>query len=183
MSESLGLISDAIRLATRAHQGQTRKEDDTPYIVHPYAVALELARYGFPDTVIAAALAHDVVEDTKVTAEELRGQLGDEVADIVAALTQDDSLSWEEKKKKYIETVRNGPDSVKAVATADKAASARDLLVAHAAQGPAVWKHFNAGREKKLWFENAMLSMLQKSWNHALVDEYAALVEKLNTLA
>jgi hypothetical protein len=101
---------------------------------------------------------------------------------IVDAVTNDDALSWEEKKKKYIETVRSGPEGAKAVATADKIANARSLLAAHAREGSAVWAHFNAGKEKKLWFEEMMLAMLRETWQDPLVDDYAQLVEAMRAL-
>lgn len=180
--ENLPLLERAVRLAVKAHTGQTRKESDTPYITHLVGVAIILAKHGFSDTVIAAGLAHDTVEDTSVTPLELREVLGDEVAEIVAAATNDDTLSWEEKKKKYIESIRNASEEAKAVATADKIHNAESLLAAYAEQGTELWKLFNAGRDKKLWFENAMLTMLKEEWNHPLVDEYAMLVEKMNAL-
>ena len=47
-------------MAASAHEGQMRK-DGPPYIIHPFAVALMLARHGFKEEVIAAALVHDVL--------------------------------------------------------------------------------------------------------------------------
>lgn len=176
------LLERAIRLAVQAHAGQIRKEGNIPYITHPVGVALILAKHGFSDEVIAAGLTHDTVEDTPVTPEQLRTEMGDAVADIVVSVTNDDALSWEEKKKKYIETVREGSEGAKAVATADKIHNAESLLAAAAEQGTDIWKHFNAGKEKKLWFENAMLATLQETWQHPLVDEYAMLVERMNAL-
>jgi len=179
----LSLIEKAARIATIAHKEQLRKDEDIPYIVHPFMIALLLTSYKFSETVVAAALVHDVLEDTDFSEEQLREEMGEEVMAIIASVTNDDSLSWEEKKKKYIETVRAGSDGAKAVATADKIHNAQSLLAGAAKQGSDVWKHFNAGREKKLWFENAMLSMLQETWQHPLVAEYATLVAEMNTLA
>ncbi len=176
------LVEKAMALAERAHVGQVRKESSMPYIVHPVAVALILARHGFSDTVLAAALVHDIVEDTSVSADEIRAELGGKVAELVAPLTHDDSLSWDDKKKSYIETVRKASENVKAISVADKIANARSLLAAYEEQGTAIWKHFNRGRDKKMWFENAMLTMLHESWQHPLVDEYAALVARMGAL-
>lgn len=176
------LVERAMRLAAIAHKDQVRKEGNLPYITHPVMVALLLTRHGFDDTVIAAALVHDTVEDTGVTDIDLRRELGEEVADTVAFLTHNDALSWEGKKSKYIESIRSASEGAKAVATADKIHNAESLLAAYAEQGPELWKLFNAGREKKLWFENAMLAMLQESWKHSLVDEYEVLVRKMNAL-
>lgn len=179
---NISLIERAFHIAVTAHDGQLRKEGDIPYIVHPFAVALYLARRGFPDTVIAAALVHDVLEDTEYPEEQLREELGLEVMDIVYAVTNDDTKSWDEKKLRYIETVRMGPDGAKAVATADKIHNAESLIHAYKKEGNTVWAHFNQGREKKLWFEEEMLRMLKETWDDPMVSEYEALVEQLKGL-
>lgn len=176
------LIEKADQLAVRAHEGQTRKESGAPYIMHPRAVAETLKTHGFRDEVIAAALVHDTVEDTSVTVEDVRRELGEEVARLVEPVTHDDSLSWEEKKQKYIDTVRAASDEVKAISVADKIHNAQSFISGYAEQGKDMWKYFNRGREKKLWFEEAMLKMLQETWRHPLVDEYAALVEQMTVL-
>lgn len=178
----MDIVEQAALLAVRAHATQVRKEADTPYITHPFMVALILARYGFSETVLAAALTHDVLEDTEVSESELRQAIGEEAFAIVQTVTNDDTLSWEEKKKAYIESVRNGSEEAKAVATADKIHNAKSLLAAHEKQGSTVWQYFNAGKDKKMWFEEAMLLMLQETWKHPLVDEYAVLVGELQAL-
>lgn len=178
----MNLIEVATALAMKAHEGQSRKESDTPYVVHPIGVALILARHGFNDTVVSAGLLHDVLEDTAVMYEELSAYVGADVAMLVASVSHDVELPWEEKKKDYIEMIRVGGDSTKAIATADKITNAQSLLTAYEKEGPSLWSHFNAGREKKLWFEHAMLTMLKESWEHPLVHEYAQYVEKMDTL-
>ncbi len=176
------VVEKATILAIRAHSGQMRKDAPTPYIAHPIRVALLLARYGFSDTVIAAGLLHDVVEDTSVSLEEIKDEFGNEIAELVKSVSNDDTLGWEEKKKKYIETLRGAPDNSKAIATADKIANAESLLAARAREGSAVWSHFNAPREKKLWFEESVLEMLLEKWPCPMVEEYARLVVALKGL-
>ena len=176
------LIEKADALAARAHEGQMRKEGGVPYITHPRAVAAMLKEYGFSDTVVAAALVHDTVEDTPVTIDEVRRELGDEVAALVAPVTHDDSLSWEEKKQKYIDTVCAASVEVKAISTADKIHNAESFIAGYARQGKAMWGHFNRERAKKLWFEEAMLTMLRETWDHPMVGRYAALVEQMKAL-
>lgn len=176
------LIEKALLLALRAHEGQERKEQPIPYIVHPVEVALILAKHGFPDPVIAAALVHDTVEDTPVTLEDVRRELGEEVAALVAPVTHDDSLSWDDKKKAYVESVRGASEAVKAISVADKIANAESLIAAAGKQGTGIWAHFKRGRDKKLWFEHAMLDMLRESWQNPLVDEYAELVSAMDAL-
>lgn len=176
------LIERAARIAAIAHKDQIRKEGSIPYIVHPFMVARTLTIHGFSDQVIAAGLVHDVLEDTPITVEFLRQELGDEVVDLVTAVTNDDTLSWEEKKLAYIKSVRNSTDEARAVAVADKIHNAESLLAAYAIHKESLWNHFNAGREKKVWFEEEMLTMLRETWKHPLVDEYESLVLKIREL-
>jgi (p)ppGpp synthase/HD superfamily hydrolase len=176
------LIEKADQLAQRAHEGQTRKGSSIPYITHPRAVAESLKKYGFGDTVVAAALAHDVLEDTKVTERELGAELGQEVLNLVLAVSYDKSLSWEDARLAYIEAVRQASEGAKAISVADKIHNAESLLVTYQKEGKAVWSHFTHPRDKKLWFEEEMLKMLRESWQHPLVDEYAALVEQMEAL-
>lgn len=81
------LVDDALVFAYNAHKGQFRKYTGEPYICHPIAVAAILERRGFEDDMLAAAILHDVVEDTPVTIEEIYYRFGNEVAELVAAVT------------------------------------------------------------------------------------------------
>ena len=173
------LIEKAVRIAVRAHNGQMRKETDLPYVMHPFMVAFRLSKYGFSDEVVAAALVHDVVEDTSFVKEELIKELGDNVWKIVESVTNDDALPWEEKKLKYIESVRNAGVEAKAVATVDKIHNLESLLIAFEKYGDVVWTHFNRGMDKKIWFEENMLKMLKESWQHPMIEEYENLLNIL----
>ena len=82
----------ALQLAFEAHAGQTRDgragEWRRPYFVHPVQVAAKLSEWGAVDEVIfAAALLHDVLEDTSVPAQTIRQQFGDVVLRLVEELT------------------------------------------------------------------------------------------------
>src|SRR5580704_5948652 len=117
------LITKAVRFAVRGHAGQTRKESDMPYIAHPVAAALLLAMHGGSDIEVAAALVHDVPEENKnITVADIQNELGSDVATIVEALNADEdkSLPWEDRKREYIRQVREGSDSVRRVALAEK---------------------------------------------------------------
>lgn len=178
----LNLLERATCMAVAGHATQKRKGEDLAYITHPIRVALMLAQHGFSEEVIAAALVHDILEDTPITEQELRQELGDAVGDIVTAVTNDDSLSWKDKKRAYVESVRAASVEAKAVALVDKIHNAESLIGRHAQLGSALWADFNASKEDKLWFEEEMLTMLQETWKHPLVDEYALLVEQMRTL-
>lgn len=85
------ILDRAIIIAARAHSGQRRKYTNDPYICHPLDVVQILTQHGHTDPVmLAAAAMHDVLEDTAVTAEDLRKWYGvpDEVVDLVEELTE-----------------------------------------------------------------------------------------------
>ena len=177
------LYERTLKIAVTAHAGQVRKHDDTPYVTHPIMVARMLERAGFSESIIAAALAHDVLEDTEVTEAHLRMQLGDEVVDIVVAVSEDKTLPWEERKAAYVKQVVEADESVWAVSVADKIHNARDFIQFHKSAGADAWKVFNRGKEKKIWFEKFLYGELKNVWSHPLMDEYARLISELEQLA
>ncbi len=83
----LDLVQRAYALAEEAHRG-VRRQSGEPYIEHPLAVAKILADMRVDAQGIAAALLHDVVEDTRFTLEDIRGQFGPGIAAIVDGVTK-----------------------------------------------------------------------------------------------
>lgn len=170
-------LEKAVEVSFKQHCFQTRKADGKPYFIHPVIVALKLARYGFPENVLAAALLHDIPEDTDYPEEKLRSEFGKEIYEMVMALTQDETLPWKEKKKKYINSVRNSSDNVKAISTADKIHNIESLIMAFRKQGKDIWKKFNGSKDEKIWFEEELLKVL-KTGNNPLADEFESLINK-----
>ncbi|MDQ3726018.1 MAG: HD domain-containing protein, partial [Actinomycetota bacterium] len=79
-AERSPLVRAALEKARIAHEGQVRNgSGGMPYVEHPKAVASMLVERDHRDEVLAAALLHDVVEDSETTVEELRELFGDEV--------------------------------------------------------------------------------------------------------
>lgn len=89
----IAVIERAFTRAESAHEGQLRKSG-APYITHPVAVAEILADLGLDPNTIAAALLHDTVEDTEYSAELLRKEFGDEIANLVDGVTKLDRLTY-----------------------------------------------------------------------------------------
>ena len=81
------LLAEGYNVAHAAHRGQTRKSGE-PFVYHPLATAGILAELHLDPTTVAAALLHDVLEDTGVTKEELAERFGDELAEIVDGVTK-----------------------------------------------------------------------------------------------
>ncbi|MBI2773669.1 MAG: bifunctional (p)ppGpp synthetase/guanosine-3',5'-bis(diphosphate) 3'-pyrophosphohydrolase [Chloroflexi bacterium] len=81
------LVRRAYAYAEAAHEGQ-RRATGGPFIEHPAAVALSMAQLGMDPPSIAAALLHDVPEDTGRTNEDIRREFGDEIARLVEGVTK-----------------------------------------------------------------------------------------------
>jgi GTP pyrophosphokinase len=99
------LLAGAYNLAHRAHRGQTRKSGE-PFVYHPLATADILADLRLDPTTIAAAILHDVLEDTEITRDELAEEFGDEVADIVDGVTKLKRLPSENLEEAQAESLR-----------------------------------------------------------------------------
>ncbi len=85
--DRLVLVDDALKFATKAHEGQMRLSGG-PYINHPIAAAIHLADLYLDEKTIAATLLHDVVEDCEVPLETIQDRFGDEVAKLVDGVTK-----------------------------------------------------------------------------------------------
>ena len=93
------LIERAYRKAEAAHAGQTRQSGE-PYFTHCFEVARILADMKLDAEAIAAALMHDIIEDTPVTAAELRKEFGDKIAAMVEGVTKLDKLPIKESNRR-----------------------------------------------------------------------------------
>jgi len=80
-------LTEVFRFAIEAHRGQVRKYTGEDYIVHPMAVCRTVEKHGGSEVQQAAALLHDVVEDTVYTLADINANFGDEVATMVKWLT------------------------------------------------------------------------------------------------
>ncbi len=99
------VVREAHALATKAHAGQTRLSGE-PYVTHAVAVAVIVAELGLDATSVAAALLHDVVEDTPITLEEIEERFGATIAAIVDGVTKLDRLQFSSKEAQQAATVR-----------------------------------------------------------------------------
>jgi GTP pyrophosphokinase len=101
----LELIEHAYHFADWAHSGQTRLSGE-PYITHPWNVALIVADMGLDDPSIAAALLHDVVEDTEVEMATITQEFGKEVARLVEGVTKLRRLQFHTLRQEQVENLR-----------------------------------------------------------------------------
>src|SRR2546422_4522139 len=99
------LLERAFVSAARAHDGQQRRSGE-PFIEHPFAVARILAELHLDEETLAAALLHDVVEDTGVDADQLRTEFGDEVAKLVDGVTKLTRIQFQSREHAEAENYR-----------------------------------------------------------------------------
>src|SRR6266705_1450022 len=100
-----GLLNRAYVYAMKAHGSQTRASGD-PYFSHPLEVAAILTDLKLDDATIAAALLHDVIEDTDVTRTEIDQKFGKEIGALVDGLTKIKRLDLVTKKAEQAENFR-----------------------------------------------------------------------------
>ena len=103
--EGLSLIAKAFRFAAEAHRGQVR-ESGEPFFRHPFEVACILADMELDVVTVAAALLHDVLEDTEVTREELEEAFGPEVTSLVDAVTKLARIPFQSKEDQQAQSLR-----------------------------------------------------------------------------
>jgi GTP pyrophosphokinase len=99
------LVRKAYEFSNRAHAGQKRASGE-PYIEHSLEVAFILAEQHMDSTTLAAGLVHDVVEDTDITVEDLRREFGDEVAELVEAVTKLGRIHFSSREEQQVDYFR-----------------------------------------------------------------------------
>lgn len=127
----LVLVARAADFAARQHSGHRRKgRAAEPYLNHLAEVAAILADAtgGRDAALLAAGWLHDTVEDTGIEREELEEEFGEDVASLVAEVTDDKSLPKAERKRRQIETAPGKSARAKMLKLADKISNLRSLM-------------------------------------------------------
>ena len=176
------LIARALAKATAAHAGQIRNgSGGLPYIEHPRMVAATLAARDYDETTLAAALLHDVVEDSDTTVEDLRGEFGDTVADLVAALSDDESIeSYRDRKDEHRGRVAAVDGDALAIYAADKLTNMTTLHGAIAAEGMRVADEYEVpiGLKLEVWEADAAM-LRHEAPELSLLDPLDAAISRL----
>ena len=164
--EAADLILRAVAFAAHKHRDQRRKDKDaSPYINHPIELANVLWQEGGvrDPQVIAAALLHDTLEDTETSWQELRGEFGEEIADVVLEVTDTKWIRKAVRKRLQVARAAHSSDKAKLVKLADKICNVRDV----AARPPAGW----ALERKQQYFDWAKEVVDQIRGTHAELEQ------------
>ena len=180
------LLDRAIIFAVKAHAGTERRGKGFPYIVHPME-AMEIVATMTPDQeLLAAAALHDVVEDTPVTAEQIRAEFGDRVASLVVAesdvmvegVSEEDS--WHDRKQAAIDRLAAAPHDAKVVALGDKLSNMRAIARDYAVQGPALWNIFHTKDPKEHeWHYRGLADSLRELSGTFAFQEFETLINQV----
>jgi guanosine-3',5'-bis(diphosphate) 3'-pyrophosphohydrolase len=138
VSDPVQVVLKAAQFAAHKHKDQRRKDAaSSPYINHPLTLANILrAEGGVTDSaVLAAALLHDTIEDTETDYDEIKGQFGVEVAEIVAEVTDTKWLKKTSRKRLQVSKAARASSGAKLVKLADKISNLRDII----ASPPSDW--------------------------------------------
>lgn len=155
-------VREALETARGAHAGQIRNNSGgRPYIDHPLAVAELLAEHDYGEEVLAAALLHDVVEESELEVADVRKRFGEPVAGLVEALTDDPEIEpYERRKDEQRRQVELAGANALAIYAADKLNNIRALRNAYATAGEAVSAELKAPLDVKVRIWEADLDLL-----------------------
>jgi guanosine-3',5'-bis(diphosphate) 3'-pyrophosphohydrolase len=148
------LLLSAIKFASEKHVLQRRKGcNDIPYINHTIRVAhiLQVTAKENDPVLLSAAVLHDVLEDTDATEVQLKELFGEEVCSIVIEVTDDMSLTYDDRKRSQIKKAPTLSNKAKLIKIADKISNIQDILTI-----PLTWSN----RRKRKYVE----------WSEMVVD-------------
>ena len=178
------IIERAVAFAKKAHEGQFRKGTDVPYIVHPVE-AMEIVKTLTDDEeVIAAAVLHDVIEDTAYTEEDIRSEFGGRVAELVKAESENkrkgipEDATWKIRKTETIKEMKTAPIDAKMICLGDKLSNARAIVRDYEAVGEKLWERFNASPEEIAWYYTSMTEALKDLESTDAWKELSELMER-----
>ena len=178
-------LDDAIEFATKKHTEQTRKRENTPYILHPLEAAAVAAELTKDEDILIAAVLHDTVEDTDTSIDEVREKFGNRVAELVESETENKredlppEETWEIRKKESLEHLKNSTDpAVKILWLADKVSNIRTLYRLYQKEGDDLWNHFNMKDIKKqAWYYRTVAELLSGLEDTLPYQEYKQIVD------
>lgn len=178
------LLCQATRLAAQAHDGACRKGGRAPYLLHVMETAEIVGTMTEDEDVLAAAVLHDVLEDTSVTEEELRETVGGHVTELVLAVSENKrreqpaEMTWRLRKQESVERLLKEPRlEVKMIALGDKLSNIRALQRDYGILGEQVWERFNnKSKAEQGWYYQAVTDALQDLNVYPVWHELANLV-------
>jgi len=181
-------FEEALVYATRAHGDQMRKKTGIPYIAHILGAAAIALEYGANEIEAIGALLHDTVEDCggAERLRDIREKFGDDVARIVDGCTDSDQTPkppWLDRKRAYVEHLKDSDSSTRLVSASDKLHNTRAILAELRRTGLEVFERFAGKKDGTLWYYRALVTAFRQHGEHAdLIDELDRVVSEIEKL-
>ena len=177
-------LDKAIIFAVNAHQGVERRGKGFPYIVHPLEALSIASSMSNDQEILAAAVLHDVVEDTSISIDTIEKEFGKRVADIVREesdnLNNDEGADWKSRKLSGINRIKNGSREVQIVALSDKLSNMRAIYADYKEIGDNLWNRFHESDPRiHAWRYNELVKAFDKLTNERAYKEFKHLVAKV----
>lgn len=182
----MSILDKAIVFATQAHCGAFRKGTKTPYIVHTLEAAAIAASITVDEEVIAAAVLHDIIEDTPVTEEQLIKEFGNRVVGLVCADSEDKrsdkpaAETWGIRKRETLDYIPAASRDEQIIILSDKLSNMRSIYRDNVDIGDALWDKFNMkDKSKQGWYYCGIAERLDKVKDTHAYLEYLWLTNKV----
>ena len=182
-------FEEALVYATQAHGNQMRKKTGIPFVAHILGVTAIALEYGASETEAISALLHDTVEDCGGAdrLRDIREKFGDDVAGIVDGCTdayETPKPPWLERKRAYIEHLKDSDSSTRLVSASDKLHNTRAILAELRRHGTDVFDRFGGKKDGTLWYYRTLVTAFREHGNHTdLIDELDRVVTEIEKLA
>lgn len=168
MDDDRETLVRALQFALSHHGGQTRKGTAIPYVSHLLQVSGLVLEWGGDLAQAAAALLHDVVEDTAAELADVEAAFGADIAAIVADCTDTgpgetpgSKRPWDERKRDYLARLRTLAPRSALVVACDKLHNTATLIADLERDGIATLARFNAPAQKQLWYMRGVAAALR----------------------
>lgn len=180
-------VERAIQFAVFAHAGTKRKGKERPYILHPIEAMTIAASLTEDEDVLAAAVLHDVIEDTNLNEEDIEREFGPRVKALVMAESEDKmktmeaSFSWKLRKQATIDHLKGIDREAKMICLGDKLANLREIARDYRQQGDALWSRFNQkDKNEHAWYYRSVFEILAEAFKgESAIAEYRALLKEV----
>ncbi len=176
-------INRALIIAAKAHEEQYRKKSTTPYIIHPFEVAMILKENNGDEKMIIAGLLHDTLEDTSLGEDDIRKEFGEEVLQLVIGaseiLENRKNTPWDIRKKHTIDYAKDAPKRIKLIICADKYSNIKSMVMDYHEIGNRLWDKFNAPYEKQRWYYQSLVDSFKDLEGHKVYKDFKEAVKIL----
>jgi (p)ppGpp synthase/HD superfamily hydrolase len=178
-------FEEALIYATHAHGDQMRKKTGIPFVAHILGVTAIALEYGANETEAISALLHDTVEDCGGVERlrDIREKFGDDVARIVDGCTDTYKMpkpAWLERKRSYIEHLKDSDSSTRLVSASDKLHNTRALLAELRRRGVEVFERFGGKKDGSVWYYRTLVTAFRQHGDHSdLIDELDRVVSEI----